>query len=116
MRSPLRGCSLSPSSSTGRETIDIGGPALRDSQKFRNVQADPSISFVVDDLAAPEESIGPHGQLGRGVEIRGRAEIVVADHPLMDGFSNEILCIHPRRVIAWNLDGPGSHARDVPVE
>lgn len=33
-------------------TIDIGGPALATSQKFRNVQADPRISLVVDDQAA----------------------------------------------------------------
>ena len=55
---------------TGSETIDIGGPALSDSQKFRNVQTDANVSFVVDDLAAADESIGPHGQLGRGLEIR----------------------------------------------
>jgi pyridoxamine 5'-phosphate oxidase family protein len=83
------------------------------SQKFRNVQADPRISFVVDDLATPEESLGPHGQLGRGLEVRGLAEMLVIEQPLMEGFSNELLRIHPRRVIAWNLDGPGMHARDV---
>ena len=52
----------------GAETIDIGGPTLRESQKFRNIQADPRISFVVDDIATPEESLGPGGQRGRGLE------------------------------------------------
>jgi len=97
----------------GAETIDIGGPGLRESQKFRNIQADPRVSFVVDDIATPEESLGPGGQRGRGLEIRGRAETFVVEQPLMDGFSNDVIRIHPRRVVAWNLDGPGPNIRDV---
>ena len=31
----------------------------------------------------------------------------------MQGFSHEVVRIHPRRVIAWNLDGPGPNIRDV---
>jgi pyridoxamine 5'-phosphate oxidase family protein len=95
------------------ETIEIGGPALSRSQKFHNVQADPRIAFVVDDLATPEDTVGTDGQLGRGVEIRGRADIVLHQRPLMDGFSDERIRIHADRVIAWNLDGPGPNARNV---
>ena len=95
------------------ETIDIGGPALGDSQKFRNITADPRVSFVVDDIATAEESVGPGGQRGRGLEIRGRAETTVVEQPLMQGFSREVIRIHPRRVIAWNLDGPGPNISDV---
>ena len=95
------------------ETIDIGGPALGDSQKFRNIKADPRVSFVVDDIAPPEESVGPGGQRGRGLEIRGRAETLVVEQPLMHGFTNDVIRIHPTRVIAWNLDGPGPNIRDV---
>ncbi|MCW2915147.1 MAG: hypothetical protein JWN52_3215 [Actinomycetia bacterium] len=36
------------------------------------------------------------------------------DRPLMVMFSNEVLRIHPRRIIAWNIDGPGTNARNVP--
>lgn len=94
------------------ETIEIGGPGFGSSQKFRNIQSDPRISFVVDDLATPAHTLGPHGQLGRGLEIRGHAEIVVDQRPLMEEFSTELLRIHPRRIIAWNLDGPGYNARN----
>lgn len=94
----------------GDETIDIGGPALTSSQKFRNVRADPRVSFVVDDQA--DEPVGPGGQTGRGLEIRGRVEILVLDRPLTPGFGDEALRIHPRRVIAWNIDGPGRNARN----
>ncbi|QIS12989.1 pyridoxamine 5'-phosphate oxidase family protein [Nocardia arthritidis] len=49
-------------------TIDIGGPDLANSQKYRNIQADARVSLVVDD-AAPHP-VGPGGQRGRGLEIR----------------------------------------------
>jgi pyridoxamine 5'-phosphate oxidase family protein len=91
-------------------TIDIGGPALAKSQKFRNVQADPRVSLVVDDQADTPNAIG---QTGRGIEIRGRVEIVTLDPPLIAAFSSETLRIHPHRVIAWNIGafGPASPRR-----
>jgi pyridoxamine 5'-phosphate oxidase family protein len=93
--------------------IDIGGPALSGSQKFRNVEADPRVAFVVDDLATPQDTVGTDGQLGRGIEIRGRVDILLDATPLMEGFSNERLRIRPRRIVAWNLDAPGANARNV---
>jgi pyridoxamine 5'-phosphate oxidase family protein len=93
------------------ETIDIGGPDLGRSQKFRNVQADSRISLVVDDQATPEESVGPGGQTGRGLEIRGTVEILVGQQPLIPDFSAEVLRVHPRKILAWNLDGPGRNTR-----
>ena len=84
----------------GTATIDIGGPELARSQKFRNIQADPRVSFVVDDQA---ETPNPIGQTGRGIEVRGHAEIVTLDPPLIAAFSNETLRIHPHRIIAWNI-------------
>lgn len=81
-------------------TIDIGGPELASSQKFRNVRADPRVSLVVDDQAATPN---PIGQTGRGIEVRGQAEIVTLDPPLTPGFSSETLRIHPHRIIAWNI-------------
>lgn len=92
-------------------TVDIGGTTLTASQKYRNVRADPRVSLVVDDwLPEPAESTG---ERGRGVEIRGSVEIAHRDPPLFDGFESAVLRIHPRRVLAWNLDGPGYNARDV---
>jgi pyridoxamine 5'-phosphate oxidase family protein len=95
---------------TDAGTIDIGGPALTRSQKFRNVQADPRISFVVDDQS---KTPNPLGQTGRGIEIRGEVEIVTLDPPLIPAFSNETLRIHPHRIITWNIEefGPASPER-----
>ena len=92
-------------------TIDVGGPSLRQQQKFRNVRADPRVSFVVDDQSPVP--VSPEGQHGRGLEIRGRVEILEVEEPLMFAFSNDVLRIHPHRIIAWNIDGPGYHTRDV---
>lgn len=91
----------------GDGTIDIGGTGLSDTQKYRNVHADPRVSFLVDEPDRPGETDG------HGVEIRGRVEIVRLAVPLFTGFTHEALRIHPRRIVAWNLDGPGYNGRDV---
>jgi pyridoxamine 5'-phosphate oxidase family protein len=31
----------------------------------------------------------------------------------MEGFTDDLLRIHPRRIVAWNLEAPGSNNRDV---
>jgi pyridoxamine 5'-phosphate oxidase family protein len=74
--------------------IDIGGYALGTSQKFRNVQRDGRVSLIVDDIAAARP---------RGVEIRGRAEALTEQPPLAEGFSTEIIRIHPQQVLSWGL-------------
>ena len=97
--------------STDNHVIEVSGPQLGASQKFRNIRADPRISFVVDDIAT--EPVGPGGQTGRGLEIRGDAELLSLNRPPREGFSRDLIRLHPRRVIAWNLDGPGRNARNV---
>ena len=56
------------------------------------------MAFVVDDLA----SVQPWRV--RCVEIRGRAEALRDQPPLMQGMSPEIIRIHPERVISFGLD------------
>ncbi|RAY12901.1 PPOX class F420-dependent oxidoreductase [Actinomadura craniellae] len=92
------------------DAIDIGGPNLTDSRKYRNIQADPRVSFALDDEA--EEPVGPGGQTGRGLEIRGTAELLVLEDELLPGFSRDVIRVHPRRIIAWNIDGPGPNIRN----
>ena len=78
-------------------TIDIGGVALGQSKKFRNVEANGRAAFVIDDIA----SFDPWEV--RGVEIRGTAEALIDRDPPMRGFSKEIIRIHPERIISWGL-------------
>lgn len=78
-------------------TIDIGGHEIAKSQKWRNVQRDPRVSLVVDDLA----TIDPWAP--RGIEIRGTAE-ALPDAVAAPGFAPGVIRIHPTRVLAWGLD------------
>jgi PPOX class F420-dependent enzyme/OxyR family protein len=92
-------------------TIDIGGHALGKTRKFHDVQREPRVSFVVDDLA----SIDPW--VAHGIEIRGKAEALsYGGESLGPGFGPELIRIYPTRIIAWALDGPpmsGANARNV---
>ncbi|ROS41016.1 pyridoxamine 5'-phosphate oxidase family protein [Amycolatopsis thermoflava] len=87
-------------------TIDIGGPDLSKSQKWRNLERNPEVSFVVDDIA-PDEPGAVKPGWGRGVEVRGTAELLTGVEPPSFGrgfFSDELIRIHPRVVHAWHLD------------
>ncbi|MFD5467523.1 PPOX class F420-dependent oxidoreductase [Kitasatospora sp. NPDC127059] len=94
-------------------TIDIGGPDMARSRKYLNAQARPEVSVLVDDLAPADDPVA--AGWGRGVEIRGRAEVLAVDvPPVAPGrFSHDIVRVHPRRVITWNLEALGSAARIV---
>jgi len=86
-------------------TIDIGGPDLSASRKWRNAEANPEVAFVVDDMT-PDEPGAYRPGWGRGVEVRGRAELLRDHEPPFapEFFSREVLRIHPARVIGWNLE------------
>jgi pyridoxamine 5'-phosphate oxidase family protein len=87
-------------------TIDIAGYNMAGSAKYKNVQHNPAVAFVVDDR--------PDGGLEgtRFLEIRGEAEAVPgagADgHPDADApglaMGTGIIRIHPRRVLSYNVD------------
>jgi pyridoxamine 5'-phosphate oxidase family protein len=87
----------------GDGTILIGGPANETTRKYKNVQSRAQVSFVVDDLMGPDDM---KPGMGRGVEVRGRAEVVTVDEsPIAPGFfSNEMIRIRAERVISWELE------------
>jgi len=82
---------------------------MESSAKYRNVGVNPNVAFVIDD-AVSEGAAGT-----RFVEIRGQAERVSVEPPATAGVSPQIIRIHPRRVISWNVDPdhPGLQTRDV---
>jgi pyridoxamine 5'-phosphate oxidase family protein len=87
-------------------TIDIGGPRLSTSRKFHNVEARPRAAFVVDDTV-PDEPGPFRAGVGRGIEVRGRAEALVdVTPPALGGdmFSNEVVRIHPDQIASWHID------------
>lgn len=97
-------------------TIDIGGPNNASSQKYRNAERHPGVSLLVDDMTPNDPNEVKPGW-GRGVEIRGTAELVTLDEPVAAPgfFSRETIRIHPKRVISWHIDAehPELHSRDV---
>jgi len=91
------------------DTIDIGGHDFAERKKFRDVQRNRHVAFVVDDLA----SVQPWRP--RGIEIRGEAEILnQGGKDVIPGFDNEMFRIRPKRVYAWGLaDGVAGAGRSV---
>lgn len=98
------------------DTIDLGGPNLTSTQRYRNVRANPVVSFVVDDMT-PDDPGEFRPGWGRGVEIRGRTEILEVEVPPVnpEWFSHTVIRIHPSRVLSWNLDeaSVGGKFRDI---
>ena len=93
-----------------RDTIDIGGHGFAQRKKFRDVQRNPRVAFVVDDLA----SISPWR--ARMLEVRGQAEILTeGGQTIQPGFDPEMFRLHPRRIVSFGIDGEtfGPSARSV---
>ena len=85
------------------DTIDIGGHGFARRKKYRDVQLNPLVALVVDDLA----SVSPW--VVRGIEIRGEAEVLQSGgETLGPGFDPEMFRIRPRRIVSWGLEGAGS--------
>lgn len=79
-------------------TIDIGGHDFAQRKKYRDVQRNPRVAFVVDDLA----SVNPWR--ARGIEVRGDAEILeTGGEEIGPGFDAEMFRIRPHRIVSWGL-------------
>lgn len=79
------------------DTIDIGGRDFAATKKFRNVQSNPKVALVIDDVLPPWRP--------RCVMVRGEAE-ALGEATTADGrHSGPIIRIHPSQVISWGLEG-----------
>ena len=83
-----------------RDTIDIGGHnGFSKRKKFHDVQAQPHVAFVIDDLA----SINPWR--ARGIEIRGEAKILeTGGATIRPGFDPEMFRITAEHVVSWGIN------------
>jgi pyridoxamine 5'-phosphate oxidase family protein len=72
------------------DTIDVGGMNFARTKKFRDVRRSGRAAIVIDELA----SVDPWRP--RGLEVRGRAEAIEGERPLIR--------IHPERIISWGLE------------
>jgi pyridoxamine 5'-phosphate oxidase family protein len=74
-------------------TFEIGGFNMGNSRKYKNVEANGQVAFVVDDL----ETVDPWKP--RMVEVRGTGEVIPADDP-----GKALIRIHPKRVISFGIE------------
>jgi pyridoxamine 5'-phosphate oxidase family protein len=91
------------------DTIDVGGHSgFASRKKYRDVLANPHVAVVVDDAPGPGRP--------RGIEIRGRAEVLPTGGPdIVPSFDPEMFRITPERIVSWGIE-PGPfrmHGRTV---
>jgi pyridoxamine 5'-phosphate oxidase family protein len=87
--------------SDDRSAIEISGHnlAARRPLYLRHIEANPSVAFVVDDLA----SVSPW--VVRGMTIRGRAEIhTEGGQRLGRGFDTMLIRVVPEHVTSWGIE------------
>lgn len=82
------------------DTIDIGGHDFAKRKKYRDVQRNPRVALIVDDL----KSVNPWRP--QGIEVRGEAEVLSSGgEALGPGFSPDMFRIRPRRIVSWGIMG-----------
>ena len=87
------------------DTIDVGGHDFSKRKKFRDVQHNPRVAIVIDDLV----SVNPWTV--RGIEIRGEAEVLATGgQEIGPGYDAAMFRIRPKRIISWGIDGQWSHS------
>jgi pyridoxamine 5'-phosphate oxidase family protein len=90
------------------DVIEIGGHAVSKTKKFRNIQTNPHVSIVVDDVLPPWQP--------RGIEIRGSAETVSTGGKAAFGHlydaDEALIRISPEQIISWGLEEGMSQANN----
>jgi pyridoxamine 5'-phosphate oxidase family protein len=82
------------------DTIDIGGHDFARRKKYRDVQRNPRVALIVDDL----ESVDPWRP--QGIEVRGEVEVLSSGGDVLGpGFAPEMFRIRPRRIVSWGIMG-----------
>ncbi|SFW64664.1 PPOX class F420-dependent oxidoreductase [Amycolatopsis australiensis] len=80
------------------KTIDVTGHNLSRSKKFRNVEANGRVAFVVDDLPSTDP------WRVRCLEIRGQAEALTGVNLPDNHFDDAVIRIHPKRILAFGVE------------
>jgi pyridoxamine 5'-phosphate oxidase family protein len=71
------------------DAIDVGGIALDQTKKYRDVRRRPRAALVIDELVSTDP------WRVRGIEVRGGAEALT--QPVL-------IRIRPERIISWGID------------
>lgn len=78
------------------DSIDVGGHSLERTKKFRDVSRTGKAAIVIDDVLPPWRP--------RGIEVRGRAEVVRGPRPLIR--------IFPARIVSWGIESQAMGERN----
>ncbi|MGE5225705.1 MAG: PPOX class F420-dependent oxidoreductase [Planctomycetaceae bacterium] len=85
------------------DAIDVGGVDFTSGKKWRDMQANPHVSFLVDDTRRE-----PPPPTARAIEVRGVAEIHEhggsSINPRFPHFVEGFVRIRPRRIVSWGID------------
>jgi pyridoxamine 5'-phosphate oxidase family protein len=80
--------------------IDVGGLNFGEGKKWRDVEENPKVAFLVDDVIGPPRR-------ARAVEIRGNAELHETGgetiNPRFPNFAPQFIRIRPTRIVSWGL-------------
>ncbi len=81
------------------DTLDVGGHNFAQRKKWRDVQQNPRVAIVIDDVA----SINPWKV--RGIEIRGEVErLMTGGESVVAGFDAAMFRITPKRIVSWGIN------------
>ncbi len=85
-------------------TIEVGGHSgFAKRKKWRDVQRNPKVAIVFDDVVA-----GPP-RIARGLEVRGEAELLLQGGAgILPGFDPEMFRIKPSHVASWGINRTNS--------
>lgn len=83
--------------------IESGGRDPVGTRRRQDLQRNPNVAFVVDDLASTDP------WMPRGIQIRGVAELV--DETGEPGMYGAFIRISPRTIHSWGLDNDAFHGQ-----
>ena len=82
-----------------QDTIDVGGHGFAERKKYRDVQNNPHVAIVIDDLA----SIDPWRP--RMIEVRGQADVLpTGGESIGRGFDSQMFRIRPSRIVSIGVE------------
>lgn len=83
------------------DAIDVGGLNFGAGKKWRDVEQNPKVAFLVDDVIGPPRR-------ARAVEIRGEAERHETGgaeiNPRFPNFAAQFIRIRPSRIVSWGIE------------
>lgn len=82
--------------------IEIGGHGVTSTRRWKDLQQNPNIALVVDELVSTDP------WTVRGIQIRGVARLMeTGGDRLGPGFSREAIHVYPRRITSWGVESDG---------